>query len=129
MVDRTRFDEADDAIVQLRIDPTRLTIDKIDKPRCFLLMRSDKDMQGLLQYGDVVVIHGGERRPSFWAPAFVEHTYENMDRHQYQHGVDFVVAAGPLVPLVKVLCGLTKKYGYEPRMLFFDAARQGFVIG
>lgn len=113
--------------VKVEVSPGTVGAKVTSPPRCFLLMTSQKDMRGLLEHGEVVIIHGSERRPGFWSPEFMDNTMEKMAERGYQHGHDFVVAAGPLVPLVKVLCSLSARHSTEPRLLLFDAARQSFV--
>jgi hypothetical protein len=133
MTDETTFNNGksldfDGAVTRVRTSPTVQGLDVRVEPRCFLLLRPDKDCRRAAEHGALVTVFpDGERRPSIWSDDFVREALRRLRGHEYDPSLDSLVVAGSVVPVVTVACAVTHEYGRPPRLLFFDAQRQGFV--
>lgn len=98
------------------------------RPRCFLVMRSTKDVSGAEKHGDIVLLFpDNERRPSFWNSDFIELALAKLEQYEYDPGFDYLLMAGNVVPISLVAAAVARESEVGPQFLFFDAAQQGYV--
>lgn len=92
------------------------------KPRVFMLMpHRQVDVSAADTFGEITYLfRAGEKRPTFWDPAFIETALDRLWDHAFDPANDYFMVAGHMAPVVKLCCAIAYEYP-TARGLFWDA--------
>lgn len=94
----------------------------------FVLEQTEVDVSPAKEYGRIAhVFRPNERRPSIWTPEFREELLETFVEMGYDPENDYVVIAGRMVPLVKMVATLVAEYR-TIRVLFYVSSEERYIV-
>jgi len=98
------------------------------RPRVFMLQPHKVDISPAFEYGQVrFIFKKGENRPSIWSDDFVEEVLNRLEDEEFNPQVDFLLAAGNFVPVVRAFAAIAKRYTPTPKVLFYDAVQARYL--
>lgn len=97
--------------------------------RCFVIEPvRNVDINAADKFGNIVVLFpAGVSRPSIWEESYVAAVLKKLASYSYDPDTDYLVIAGPVVPLVKVIGMLCSTYS-KIRALCWSASERDYIL-
>ncbi len=100
----------------------------MSKPRCFVLDECRKDLESAKEFGEITFLFGDHKgRSSVWGPDYEQDVLKALNVCRFNPNVDYLVAAGHQLNIVRAAVALVQAHGRAP-MLFFYGPEQKYRL-